>query len=419
MSRMQRAWERMQKKMASAMNTPSGWSFKTTNNAQMKNFFFVLGSAAITLMATSCSKSNSSTDETTGNWVSRSTFAGAVRTFSTTFSTTNGSTTNMYVVTGLNTSATSGAGGNDTVLNQTWQCMPNTNGDVTWTQVNSYIPIPASTGADPSRQRYRAVAFGLGNYGYVGLGQDRNGIYYKDFYRYDVAANTWSPGGNWNSFPGAARAGAVAFVIGDHAYVGTGKDGFSTYQDCWSYSASEGWKQQPNPPGNSKTDAVAFVINNKGYIVTGSDFSGTVLDDFVSFDPANPDPNKKWTLLSPISNRSQDSFDDDYSDIVRRQSVAFVINNKAYISTGVGGTGGLSVKTWMFNPAESSGSSIGGLWHRRSDYETNLGKQNKRGAIAFSLNGLGYIGLGDTGSDSSPTQSFVSFNPDQSLDTND
>src|SRR6056297_2268354 len=66
--------------------------------------------------------------------------------------------------------------------------------------------------------RSGAVSFTIGDYAYVGLGQDADN-YYADFYKYDPSTDSWE---QISDFPGAARADAVAFTVNGIAYVGTG-----------------------------------------------------------------------------------------------------------------------------------------------------------------------------------------------------
>ena len=79
----------------------------------------------------------------------------------------------------------------------------------------------------PGRSRKGAVAFTLFGRIYVGLGValDRKPFeiglqYLSDFWWYDPWEDTWDsvPA----PFPGGGRTGAVAFVAGEKAYVGTG-----------------------------------------------------------------------------------------------------------------------------------------------------------------------------------------------------
>ncbi len=96
----------------------------------------------------------------------------------------------------------------------------------------------------PKIPRKGAVAFTLGNKGYFGLGTDGEGKFYKDFWLFspdkeDPTEGTWL---RISDFPGEPRANAVAFTIGQFAYVGTGDDLVSLNQDR-NFMQKEGeWK---------------------------------------------------------------------------------------------------------------------------------------------------------------------------------
>src|SRR4051794_10367712 len=73
------------------------------------------------------------------------------------------------------------------------------------------------------------------------------------------------------------RQGAVSFVIGSKAYVGTGDDSYiydPFKNDFWEYNPADPncggtWTQLAAFGGTKRRDAVGFSINNKGYIGTG------------------------------------------------------------------------------------------------------------------------------------------------------
>ena len=68
-----------------------------------------------------------------------------------------------------------------------------------------------------------AVSFVLGNFAYVGLGRQPDGLYNKNFYKYDPSKNTWEES---VSFPFTSRMFAVSYEDNSSgnakAYIGTG-----------------------------------------------------------------------------------------------------------------------------------------------------------------------------------------------------
>ncbi|MFX9089370.1 hypothetical protein ABTN55_19590, partial [Acinetobacter baumannii] len=80
-----------------------------------------------------------------------------------------------------------------------------------------------------------------------------------------------------------------------------------------------------------------------------------------------------------------DSYDDDYTDIVRYNAIAFVINNasvpKGYLTCGQ--NGGYTKKTWEYDFATD-------LWTRKTTYE----RAEREGGVGFAVKGRGFAGMG-------------------------
>jgi N-acetylneuraminic acid mutarotase len=141
----------------------------------------------------------------------------------------------------------------------------------------------------PSGQsRAAAVAFTIGNYAYMGTGATETVSATKDFYRYDPSLDTWT---QIADFGGSPRREAVAFTINDRGYVGTGvkNDGANVtlYKDFWEYNPStDSWTQVADLPINARCVAATFSIGNKGFVGTGGDGSGISYHDFWQYTPS-------------------------------------------------------------------------------------------------------------------------------------
>jgi hypothetical protein len=110
-----------------------------------------------------------------------------------------------------------------------------------------------------------------------------------------------------------------------------------------------------------------------------------------------------WTEKRKITNSSDESYDDDYN-IVRSAAVAFVIEGKAYLSTGQ--NSGYSTTTWEYDPTTD-------LW----DEKTAFSGTTREGAIGFSVNNRGYVALGR--SSSLRLDDVREFQPSIETDDND
>jgi PKD repeat protein len=206
-------------------------------------------------------------DPVTEGWVKKSDFPGGSRYNSATFVIGN----NAYVVGG---SINEG----NNYLNDLWCYDPATD---TWTQKRN---LPTAHKAGP-------VAFSLNDKGYVVGGGYSTYEPTKDFYEYNPVTNDWS---QLPDLP-ELRTGAVGFVIGDKAYVGTGTDLNSTYKSFWYFTPSTNtWTAISDPPADfsERIAGTAFSIGNTGYVLAGRSKpydpyyeNGKMLNDLWAYTP--------------------------------------------------------------------------------------------------------------------------------------
>ncbi|MBI1938585.1 MAG: galactose oxidase [Ignavibacteriales bacterium] len=236
-----------------------------------------------------------------------------------------------------------------------------------WKELSDFEGVPRSD----------AVAFTIGNKAYVGTGYDGENRL-KDFWEYDPQTNNWTRKAD---FPGVARSGAVGFGTDTKGYIGTGYDGTNKLKDFWEYDpATNTWKQAADFEGTARYGAAAFAIDNKGYVGTGYD--GNSLKDFWQYDPST----NQWTQKISLSGGK------------RRDAVAFVIDGKAFICTGVD-NGVYENDLLEYNPAANEWTkkrSIADLSSGNYDDDyTSITGINK---AAFAVNGKGYVAAGGTSS---------------------
>jgi N-acetylneuraminic acid mutarotase len=310
-----------------------------------------------------------------------------------------------------------GTGSNDqdfahpTFLNDFWEYDPAID---TWTQKANF----------GGAVRSGAVGFSIGNMGYIGTGEgalQSDGVthsFYKDFWQYDPAGDTWTQkadfaGGNrvgavgfnilGNGYIGAGTAGscnvcstvaasdfwqydpaadtwmsiagfaapamqsAISFGIGGKGYIGLDAIGKSEW---WEYDTLGGtWTQKASFPGASRLDMVGFAIGNNGYAGTG-DFGGTFFSDFWQFDPVA----NSWTKKA------------DFGGGARAKAVGFGIDSKGYIGTGttdLNSPSGYKKDFWEYDP-------IGDVWTQKKDF----GGSPRYGAVGLVLGTKGYVGTG-------------------------
>ncbi len=365
----------------------------------LKYFFFL--PASVVLLIASCSKSTTNSAETSGNWIRRSdaNFSGRSEAISFVIDKL------VYVGTGYDNNASNFPGINPKFYNLgrtndlfVFDPSANTNYGA-WTQCSSMF-----NSSDTASVRSSAVAFVCNKLGYVTTGFD--GQYrLQDNWQYTPApANSWVrktalPDENTTILGSGARYDAVAFSIRDTGYI-TG--GFSNrdLNDLWQYQpGADKWVRKSPMAGSGREAAVAFVYNNLGYVVTGKN-NGATLNDFWKYDPTID----SWSPLRNITNTSTDSYDDDYTDIVRSNAVSFVLGDFAYLATGE--SGGYTSKTWVYDIKND-------LWTRKTPFERNP----RSGAVGFTVNGRCFVGLGSASG--AFYNNIDEFRPDLAYDAND
>jgi N-acetylneuraminic acid mutarotase len=349
----------------------------------MKRFHIsLLSILSLSVILYSCGKTTLPPTQD-GNWVYRGDFLGTARSHAVSF-VINENT--AYVGTGIDYQSTKYNDFYQLILNG-----PNTS----WEQVASC----------PGAARTDAIAFSVGNEGYVGMGQDQVNNLLSDLWQYDSASNAWTQKASMPQVNGiSGRYGAVAFGIGSYGYMATGFNGFYL-NDFWKYDpGADSWVQQPTYGGYKRQYAVAFTYNNKGYIVTGQGdgSSSTSVNDFWVFDPSLPVASS-WVEKRHITNVDPDTFDDAYLTIVRSGAVGFVIKgvktdaggDMAYITTGSAGS-----ITWEYHFALD-------LWQQKTSFE----RSSRSYAVGFSVQNRGFVALGISGS--SNDEDLNEFHPDE------
>jgi len=241
----------------------------------------------------------------------------------------------------------------------------------------------------PGDPRNGAACFTSNGKGYVVGGYD--GTYYlNDVWQFDPiqpAGSQWSYVGITNF---GARAFAVGFTIGNYGYLATGADSTGyTYSDIWRFDGTTNtWANTGNSLQAERSNASVFVYGNEAYIVGGvsvlpnSGQAQSYLPDLSVYNPAN----STVTYRRDIINNGDSSYEADYGNNITRYNGAIcVINDTAYFATG--NYNGIIGTTWAYDIGNDQ-------WFQKTSFEGTA----REGAIGFSINNHGYIGLGDNGS---------------------
>ncbi|MBV5342202.1 hypothetical protein JZU68_00810, partial [bacterium] len=89
----------------------------------------------------------------------------------------------------------------------------------------------------PGKGRTNSVAFSVDNRFFVATGRYfggslTDGEFFSDIMEYDALKNTWYLRGK---IPNGARENAIAFVVGNNAFIGFGETDKARFNDLWKF----------------------------------------------------------------------------------------------------------------------------------------------------------------------------------------
>lgn len=131
-------------------------------------------------------------------------------------------------------------------------------------------------------KRREAITFTIGNKVYFGTGSSNN-INKSDFYRFDLTTETWERLTDLDEDDDyfVMRSNAMAFTIGNYGYVTGGTAGSST----WEYDpANDTWTEKTLFEGAARQDGCSIYNGNRAFVVLGS-YGSYYFDDMFEFKP--------------------------------------------------------------------------------------------------------------------------------------
>ncbi|PWT72514.1 MAG: galactose oxidase [Bacteroidetes bacterium] len=325
------------------------------------------------LMSLNCHKNKLPYTES-GNWINRADFEGLAVGEAATFVIGEFA----YVGTGIDFSHPNSR------ISAMYQFDPSGNGG--WQEIANF----------PGSPRSSAVGFSVLMKGYIATGFDGERPL-NDCWEYDPQTNKWQQKSSiGNSSADFARYDAIGFGIGDLGYITTGNTGSGWLEDLWQYDpASDTWTERRGS-GKKRSSSICFVYNGKAYIFCGTN-NGKLLNDGWLYDPSLPD-SSAWQSLNHITNFTNQSFDDSYSDIVRSNGVAFIVKDKGYLTTG--NAGSLNASTWEYDFGND-------LWQPKTPFYGSA----REGAVGFTVQNRGFVTTGFSGT--SAYDDTWEFRPDE------
>jgi N-acetylneuraminic acid mutarotase len=246
-----------------------------------------------------------------------------------------------------------------------------------------------ATATMPSARNY-ATGFAVGGKGYVSCGWDGTN-YVGDTWEYNPSTNTWK---QMDDFLGGARYGALAFTIGNDAYMGCGYDE-NYLKDFYKFNpnaaAGSQWTKVNGYSGSKRRFGMYFEINNVVYLVGGEN-NGDDCKDFWKFDGTT------WTKLRYITSDddlvtegTDDSYNDDYTSIVRNSGVAFSLNGKGYIALGRTAAGTYRKNYWIYDPSTD-------LWSNNDGDVTDFEGSQRINPVCITNGKRAFVSTGQNGS---------------------
>ncbi|MDG1332042.1 MAG: hypothetical protein P8P74_06920 [Crocinitomicaceae bacterium] len=186
------------------------------------------------------------------------------------------------------------------------------------------------------------------------------------------AQNTWS---QKDSVNGAPRSVSSAFILNNEAYIVAGLDEEGFRRKMYSYDFfQDDWDQEEslggiNGAGLNRGSACAFAVGFKAYVCLGQGETNGFFKDNWEYDLVS----ETWSQKS------------DFIGEARRQAIVFVIDEIAYVGTGIAASG-LKKDMYSYDAATNT-------WTQLSDF----GGTARKEAAAFTMGGEGYVGTGDDG----------------------
>ena len=193
--------------------------------------------------------------------------------------------------------------------------------------------------------------------------------------------------------PMESRTGSVSFIINGTIYVGMGYNSArERLNDWWSYSIDTNeWTKLDDFPGEGRTFVTTFILGSKGYFCMGNTES-----------PENSyiESNELWEFDSQTNVWSKKS---NFTGIFRDSPVALVVDDKAYMGTGI--NNGITTLSdfYQYDPTVDEWSPLADV----------IGEP-AYGFGAFSLKGKGHLLGGTINSNVRTNQHFIYNKTDNS-----
>ena len=185
----------------------------------------------------------------------------------------------------------------------------------------------------------RGYAYGVSNeiYAFVGFGSNESG-YPNDFWRYDIINNLWEELAN---FPDIGRNHPAMILVNDKVYMGLGSVDGENLGDWWEYNITQNtWTEKANFEFGDRHHPFYFSLGDYPYVGFGhGNYINNNINIYNDFYKYKPEDNE-WIQLN------------DFPSEARVAGTQFSFNNRGYILSGDGDDHGPldSGELWEYNP---------------------------------------------------------------------
>ena len=237
--------------------------------------------------------------------------------------------------------------------------------------------------------RHHPITFSNDRYGFVIAGQNGQGEYLDDVYKYDSQLNTWE---QLNNFPGGPRGYAYGVSNDQYGYVGFGSNENNYPNDWWRYEMSTNtWLQLADFPDLGRNHPAMILTEEKIYVGLGS-ADGENFGDWWEYDINNDN----WTQKANFNFGN------------RHHPFYFSINNTPYVGFGHGDY--INDNITIYNDFYKFNSNSN-EWIQLNNFPS----EGRVAGTQFSFAGKGYILSGD-GDDHGPLDSGEIWEYDPEFD---
>jgi hypothetical protein len=181
----------------------------------------------------------------------------------------------------------------------------------------------------PDSGRMGCSCFVLGDKAYILGGRTASVTIKNEVWEYDITNNIWQKRNNL-PIPGSWRG--TGFSIGARGYICYGiRPALDFNHAIYEYNqSSDTWSVVPGLTLGARTYIGSAVVNGKACLYGGVDSLGKTKNDFIVFDPQIP----SLTTFPGIPS------------VPRKGAMAFCLNNKFYLATGLDTNSNRIRETW-------------------------------------------------------------------------